>query len=76
MVFFQPDGHGLFLLGLCVAGPLLLAGLIFLLSAAGTLRHRGEVEQNQGGLAIALGDLPPKAGPLSPADETPALTKR
>ena len=50
MVFFHPDGHALFLLALCIIGPLLTFGLIALITGAGELRRAAAADARRSGL--------------------------
>ena len=52
MVFFNPGGHALFLLALCILGPLLLLTIVGLIVSGGHLRQLAMVESARGGLAI------------------------
>ncbi|MDA8438324.1 MAG: hypothetical protein M0Z51_05595 [Propionibacterium sp.] len=51
MMFFHPDGHALFLLALCIIGPLLTLGLIALITSASDLRRRAELDAQRSGLS-------------------------
>ena len=52
MVFFNPGGHALFLLALCIIAPLLLLSIIGLLVSHGHLKQLAMVESARSGLAI------------------------
>ena len=52
MVFFNPGGHALFLLALCILGPLLLLTIVGLIVSGGHLRRLATVESARNGLAI------------------------
>ena len=51
MMFFHPDGHTLFLLALCIIGPLLTLGIIALVTSASDLRRRAELDAQLSGLS-------------------------
>ncbi len=51
MVFFHPDGHALFLLALCIIGPLTLFGLIALITGAKDLGRAAAVDAKRSGLS-------------------------